>query len=53
MTWKGIKPVIKLIDKVYEKGARLTKKEMEKYADRLKRSIKLPKWDVNIEPIFG
>ena len=53
MTWKGIKPVIKLIDKVYEKGARLTKKEMGKYADRLKRSTKLPKWDVNIEPIFG
>lgn len=53
MTWKGIKPTIKLIDKAYQKGVRLTKKEMGKYADRLNRSKQLPKWDVIIHPRFG
>ncbi|MEA3497269.1 MAG: ISAzo13 family transposase, partial [Bacteroidota bacterium] len=38
MTWKGINPAIKLIDKVYQKGISLTKKEMEKYADRFMKS---------------
>ena len=53
MTWKGIRPAIKLLDRVYQKGVRLTKKEMEKYAKQFKRSTQLPKWDVIIEPIVG
>jgi transposase len=31
MTWKGVKPVVKLVEKTYEKGIKLTKQEMEKY----------------------
>lgn len=53
MTWKGIKPAIKLIDKVYQKGVSLSKEEMKKYAGRLKRSRLLAKWDVIIDPILG
>ncbi len=53
MTWKGIRPVIHLWDKIYEKGIRLTKKEMRPYENRIKRSAKLPKWDVCIEPLTG
>ena len=53
MTWKGIEPVVKFADKIYEKGVRLTKKEMKKYNERLNRSTKLPKYDVRIEPQFG
>ncbi len=53
MTWKGIKPVISLIDKIYKKGVSLTKKEMKPYNERIKRADKLPKWDVIIEPAFG
>ena len=53
MTWKGIEPAVSLINKIYEKGVKLTKKEMLKYEDRIKRSKKLPKWDVTIEPVFG
>jgi transposase len=53
MTWKGIGPVVDFIDKIYEKGVVLTKKEMKKYDERLDRSIELPKYDVRIEPQFG
>lgn len=53
MTWKGIKPVISLVDKIYKKGVSLTKKEMKPYNERIKRADKLPKWDVIIEPAFG
>ncbi len=53
MTWKGIKPFVRLQEKVYEKGIRLAKKEMRPYENRIKRSAKLPKWDVCIEPLTG
>jgi len=53
MTWKGINPVIKLVEKLYEKGIRLTKKEMKPYDNRIERSCTLPKWDVIIEPESG
>jgi len=52
MTWKGIKPVVKFLEKTYEKGIGLSKKEMRVYEKRIKRSEKLPKWDVTIEPIL-
>lgn len=53
MTWKGIKPVVTLVEKLYKKGIRLTKKEMESYNNRIKRAHKLPKWDVVIETGCG
>lgn len=53
MTWKGIKPTVQLLDKVYEKGVSVTKKEMKKYSLKLTRSKTLPKWDVVIEGAFG
>jgi hypothetical protein len=53
MTWKGIEPAVSLINKIYEKGVKLTKKEMIKYEDRIERSKNLPKWDVTIEPVCG
>jgi len=49
MTWKGIKPVVKLVKKTYEKGVKLTKREMKKYEEKISRSKKLPKWDVIID----
>ncbi len=53
MTWKGIRPVVHLCEEIYEKGIRLTKKEMKPYEERIKRSEKLPKWDVTIETCPG
>ena len=51
MTWKGIKPVVHLCEKIYEKGICLTKKEMKPYENRIERSDSLPKWDVTIKPL--
>ena len=53
MTWKGIKPVVTLVEKSYKKGIRLTKKEMKPYENRIERSNTLPKWDVLIESGVG
>lgn len=50
MTWKGIRPVVNLLNKTYEKGVRLTKKAFEKIEDRLQRDEALPKYFVRIEP---
>lgn len=53
MTWKGLHPVVHLLDKVYEKGMKLTRKMMKIYENRLMRSETLPKWDLIIEPVLG
>lgn len=49
MTWKGIKPTVHFFDQCFEKGIKLTKKEMKIYEKKIKRSDNLPKWDVVIE----
>ena len=53
MTWKGMKPVVHLVEKVYHKGVKVSKEVMKPLEQRLKRSATLPKWDVIIEPIIG
>ena len=50
MTWRGLCPVIHFVKKVYDTGVSVTKKKLKKYLSRFKRSEKLPKWDVVIEP---
>ncbi len=53
MTWKGIRPIVHFIEKPYENGVCLTKKEMKKYNEKIERSVALPKWDVVIEGTSG
>jgi hypothetical protein len=50
MTWKGVHPLVRLLEEVYEKGVTLTKKAMQAYEQRLERSDDLPKWSVVIRP---
>ncbi len=50
MTWKGLKPIVNLSKKVYEKGISLTKKEMKVIEMHLERNPELPKWDILIRP---
>ena len=50
MTWKGIKPVIRLSKKIYKKGISLCKKTMKKIEERLIRNPKLIKWNILIQP---
>ena len=50
MTWNGISPVVKLLDRVYEKGVKIAKKAFQSIAKRLKRNDAIPKYTVRIEP---
>ena len=50
MTWKGIKPIVKLSRQVYAKGVTLGKIAMQKVEARLERNPLLPKWDILIQP---
>ena len=50
MTWKGIKPIIHLSQKIYKKGISLRKQALEEIEMRLLRNPHLPKWDILIRP---
>ena len=48
MTYKGVHPTATLIETVYPKGVRLTKKQMRPYEACLQRLAGLGKWFVTI-----
>lgn len=53
MTWKGMKPVVHLLEKVYQKGIKVSRDMMKDIEHRIQRSKTLPKWNVMIKPIVG
>ncbi len=53
MTWKGICPVVRLLEGTYETGVRVVKKAFGPFQQRLQRSEELPKWSITIEPKPG
>lgn len=50
MTWKGIKPVVQLLETVYQKGVRMSKKAFKAIANRIDRDESLPKYYMIIRP---
>jgi len=48
LKWKGKNPVVKVVDKVYETGVRLSKSAMRKYEEVLTRFKGLENWFVDI-----
>jgi hypothetical protein len=50
MTWRGVAPLVHLLDRVYETGVRLTPRLFRPIAARLQRSTTLPKWNLVIQP---
>lgn len=48
MTWKGCRPVVKMIEKAYNKGVCLTKSAMKMIEDKIIRINGLEKWAVDI-----
>jgi len=52
MKWKGVNPIVHLVDRIYQNGIKLTKKIMKVYENNIKRSKILPRWDVTIMPTF-
>ena len=53
MTWRGVSPIVHLLDKVYETGVRLSRSAFRPIAARLQRSLTLPKWSLTIHPKPG
>ena len=50
MTWKGVKPLIHLVEGTYEKKVTVPKEELAYYQQQWHRSESLPKWDITIIP---
>lgn len=50
MTWRGIRPAIHLMDKVYHRGVSIAKKAFKKIEACLERHETLPKYGVRIQP---
>lgn len=53
MKWRGVAPIVNLVDQVYEKGVRIAKAAFRPIAERLHRSPDLPKWSLTISPLSG
>ena len=53
MTWKGISPVVNLLDRVYQTGVKITKKAFQPIANRLQRNPEIPKYAVTIAPLLS
>jgi hypothetical protein len=51
MTWRGVNPVVDVITRLYHKGVRLVKAEMEAVEQRLERDPDLGRWFVTIRPL--
>lgn len=50
MKWKGMKPLVEIIDKEYQKGISVSKKLMRNILMNVEKSKNLPKWDLLITP---
>ena len=50
MTWRGVTPIVHLLDRVYDKGVRVSRSAFRPIAARLERSPTLSKWSVVIPP---
>jgi hypothetical protein len=53
MKWRGVCPIVNLVDRVYQTGVRLTKAAFRPIAERLNRSSDIPKWSLTINPLSG
>ena len=50
MTWKGVCPVVKLVETTYQKGVKLGKNAFKALSNRIDRDTLLPKYYVTIQP---
>lgn len=57
MKWKGMQAVVKLVERSYQTGVRLSTKAMARLEERLERLAGLERWFVRIVPqpqaVFG
>jgi len=53
MTWRGVSPIVRLLDRNYETGVRVSRARFRPIEARLERSVSLPKWSLVITPNIG
>ena len=53
MNWKGIHPVVKLLETVYQKGVIVGKKIFKAISERIDRNTSLPKYCMTIQPLVA
>ncbi len=51
MRWDGVAPNVYFLNKEYERGMKLTTREMEPYSLRLKRTPSIERWSLFINPL--
>lgn len=49
MTWRGVAPLVELIQGVYERGITITRNDYSTILARLEKSNTLPKWSLTIK----
>ena len=49
MTWRGVSPIVELIEGVYERGVKLTRSAFRPILERLEKSETLSKWSIKIK----
>jgi transposase len=50
MRWAGVAPNVYLLEREYDKGVKLSKREMKAHEKRLLRTKNIERWSLNIEP---
>jgi hypothetical protein len=50
MMWKGISPIVHLVETTYAKGVKVLPEDLKQYFPSWQRSATLPKWDITIVP---
>jgi len=50
MTWKGLHPIVGLLETTYPKGVKVGKKMFKAVAERINRHVFLPKYYMTIQP---
>jgi transposase len=51
MTWKGVSPLVRLVEGIYPKQISVPKHELTAFEQQWQRSDILPKWDISIFPV--
>jgi hypothetical protein len=50
MTWKGIAPIVHLVEATYKTGIKVLPEQLKQYQPFWQHSQTLPKWDATIVP---
>jgi hypothetical protein len=50
MTWRGVSPIVHLVEATYEKGVKVLPEELKHYQSQWQPSPTLPQWDITIVP---